>query len=220
MIGKFISSLLDNGKKLLAVTLIFVVVALFDRLLIGPTMSRMAAIDQDIAKEENLIKQDLHFLGYKNKILKEAQVFESYVVKNLPGEEEIIAGFLKKLEMLANKAGVTLIKVTPSTGTQEKEYLKYRADLECSGKLADVVAFMHLVGTSSDLMKVVKFSFSSKKSDSDEIKAVLTVDKIIVGKRPAVVSQTQTKTQNSAETGLKSVSADNATTVQTTVAGQ
>ena len=220
MISKFISGLSDNGKKLLAAALIIVVVALFDRLLIGPTLSRMAAIDQDISKEEGMIKQDLHFLEYKNKILKEAQAVESYVTKDLPGEEEIIAGFLKKLEMLANKSGVTLIKVTPSAGTQEKEYLKYQADLECSGKFADVAAFMHLVGTSDDLMKVVKFNLTSKKADSDEIKAVMTVDKVIVGKRPAAVPQPQAKPQNNAETGIKSVSVDNATAVQTTVAGQ
>ena len=220
MIGKFISGLSDNGKKLLAAAVIVIVIALFDRLLIGPTMSRMAAIDQDIAKEEILIKQDLHFLGYKNKILEEDRAFESYIIKDLPGEEEIIAGFLKKLEMLANKAGVTLIKVTPSVGTQEKEYLRYQADLECSGKFADVAAFMHLVGANDDLMKVVKFNFSSKKADSDEIKAAMTVDKIIVGKRPVTVPQSQAKAPNNAETGLKSVSADNATAVQTAVAGQ
>ena len=49
MIGKFIARLSDNNKKLLAVAFILVLAAEFDRLLIGPTMSRMAAIDHDIA---------------------------------------------------------------------------------------------------------------------------------------------------------------------------
>ena len=206
MVAKFYSDLSDNGKKLLLAALIIVVIALFDRLLINPTMSRLSSIDQDIVKEENTIKQDLHFLGYKDKILKESKAFESYLTDDLPGEEEIIAGFLKKVEMLATKANVTLIKVTPSSGSQEKEYLKYQADLECSGKLADVVTFMHLIDTSNELMKTVKFNFASKKADSDEIKAVMTVAKIVVGKR-AMPLTPGTKAPAS-QTGEASKSAD------------
>ena len=196
MIVKFISGLSGNGKKLFLVSLILIVMALFDRLLIGPTMSRMAAIDQDIIKEENNIKQDLHFLGYKDKIFKESEAVEPYVTKDIPGDEEVIAGFLKKLEMLASKANVTLIKVTPSPGVQDKDYIKYQADIECAGKLADVITFMHLVNTSSDLMKVTKFNFSSKKADSDELKAVMSVAKVIIGRRAVSVQFEADATSN------------------------
>ena len=170
--------------QFLLAALIIVVAALFDRLLIGPTMSRMDAIDQDIVKEEASIKQDIHLLGYKDKILKESDAYDAYVTKDIPTEEEIISAFLKKLEVLASKANVTIAKVTPSPGVQDKNYMKYQADLECSGKLADVITFMHLLNSSNELTKVVKFNFSSKKADSDEIKAVMTVIKAIVGKNP------------------------------------
>lgn len=190
MIGKFFSGLSDNGKKLVVAAAVLFAAALFDRLLIGPTMSRMAAIDQDIAKEEDMIRQDLHFLGYKDKILKESKALQPYLGKDSLTEDEIISAFLKKIEVLAGKANVTLAKVTPSPGTQEKDYWKYQADLECSGKLADVITFMHLVDTSNELMKAVKFSFASKKADSDEIKAVMTIHKIVIGKRAAPKAQT------------------------------
>lgn len=182
MLGKFLSSLSSNGKKLLVLALIFVFAALIDRLLIGPTMSKLSSIDQDIVKEENNIKQDLHFLAYKDKIVKESASYEGYLTKKLPAEEEIIAAFLKRIEGLATKANVTLIKVTPSGGSKEKEYLKYQADLECSGKLIDVITFMHLVDSADELMKVLKFNFSSKKSDSDDLKALMTIEKIVVGR--------------------------------------
>ena len=61
--------------------------------------------------------------------------------------------------------------------------MKYTAELECSGILSDVVTFIHLVDTSKELMKVVKFSFSSKKADSDEIKALMTIHKVVIPKR-------------------------------------
>jgi hypothetical protein len=210
VIGGFISNLSDNGKKLLAIAFVIVVIALFDRLLIGPTMSRMEAIDQDIAKEESTIKQDLHFLGYKNKILKESQALSPYITDKLPAEEEIIAAFLKKIEMLANKSNVTLIKVTPSTGSQQQDYLKYEADLECSGKFVDIVSFMHLIDTSNELMKVVKFNFSSKKADSDDLKAVMTIDKIVVGKHTTgqpVAAKTPATTGESKSTAPEATAA-------------
>ena len=183
MIQKFFSGLSDNGKKLMTVALIVAAAALFDRLLIGPTMSRIASIDQEIAREESVLKQDMRFLKHKDKIFKESKAVEPYITTKIPTEEEIIAGFLKKVEMLANKANVTLIKVTPSAGQIQDDHMRYSADLECAGLLADTLTFMHLVNSSQDLMKVVKFNLGSKKADSDDIKATMTVSMIIV---PAV----------------------------------
>ncbi len=180
MIAKFIAGLNDLQKKLLFLALAIVVIALFDRLLIGPTMSRLSSIDSEIVHEESDIKQDLRFLSYKERIVKEHESVSPYFMKNIPTEEELIAGFLKRLEGLAAQAKVNIAKVTPSAGNTDKEYLRYDADLECSGKLADVVSFMHLINTSDELLKVVKYTLSGKKSDSDDIKATMTVQKIIV----------------------------------------
>ena len=171
----------------MTVALIVAAAALFDRLLISPTMSRISAIDQEIVKEEMVLKQDIRFLSHKDKILKESKAFEPYITAKMPAEEEIIAGFLKKVEMLANKANVTLIKVTPSTGQAQDNYLRYSADLECAGVLPDMVTFMHLVNSSPDLMKVVKFNLGAKKVDSDDIKAAMTVSMIVVGNGPMPV---------------------------------
>lgn len=179
-ISKFISGLNDLQKKLLFAALAIVVIALFDRLLIGPTMSRLSTIDTEIVHEENDIKQDLRFLNYKDRIVKEHDAVSSYFMKSIPTEEELIAAFLKRLEGIAAKANVNVAKVTPSTGSTDNEYLRYQADLECSGKLSDVVSFMHMINTSDELLKVVKYTLSGKKSDSDDIKATMTVEKIIV----------------------------------------
>ena len=181
-ITKFIAGLSDLGKKLLIGASILIIIALFDRLLIGPTMSRLSAIDDEIASEEDAIKGDIRFLAHENKILKESKEVDPYLVRTFPPEREIGDALLKKIEMLAGKANVILAKEAPPTGQQEKDYLKYSTDFECSGKLTDVVTFMHLINSSNELMKVVKFNLSSKKSDSDEIKATITVSKIIVSK--------------------------------------
>ena len=179
-ITRFIAGLNDNQKKLLVIALVIVVAALFDRLLIAPTMARLTSINEDIAKEEATIKQDMRFLGYKDRIYQEAQQIDPYLTKTVSTDEEMIAAFLKKIESLANQSKVTLIKVNPAPGEETQQFWKYQADLECSGQLADVVSFMHLVDTATDLMKVVKFNFVAKKSDTDEIKATMTIEKIVV----------------------------------------
>jgi hypothetical protein len=78
--------------------------------------------------------------------------------------------------------------------------------LECSGKLADVVTFMHLINTSEELTKVVKFNLGSKKADSDEIKATMTVARVIISKHTPVKptsSTTAANTQANASTPSK-----------------
>jgi hypothetical protein len=183
-ITKFISSLNENQKKLLVIAVVIVVAALFDRLLIAPTMSRLSSIEGDITKEEVSIKQDIRFLGYKDRIVQETQEIDPYLTKNMSTDEEMIAAFLKKIESLASQTKVTLIKVNPAAGEQDAEYWKYQADLECSGELGDVISFMHLINANTELMKVLKFNFSSKKTDTDEIKATMTIEKIVVTDKP------------------------------------
>lgn len=183
-INKFIAGLNDNQKKLLVIAVVIVIAALFDRLLIAPTMSRLSSIEEDITKEEASIKQDLRFLGYKDRILKEARDIDPYLTRNKLTDDEMIAAFLNKIQNLASLSKVNLIKINPGTGEQDEQYWKYQADLECSGQLADVVSFMHAVNSDSDLMKVDKFDFSGKKSDTDEIKAAMTIEKIVVTDKP------------------------------------
>ncbi len=183
-INKFIAGLNENQKKLLLITVVLVIAALFDRLLIAPTMSRLSSIEEDIAKEEATIKQDMRFLGYKDRIAQESNEIKPYLTKNMSTDEEMIAAFLRKLESLAGQTKVTLIKISPAPGEQDADYWKYQADLECSGNLGDVISFMHAVNSDTDLMKVDKFNFSGKKSDTDEIKATMTVEKVVVTDKP------------------------------------
>jgi hypothetical protein len=182
-ITKFIAGLSDLGKILFAVALIAVMTALFVCLLIYPTMSKLSAIDEETAKEEETIKQDLHFLKYKDKIVKEAKAVDPYMANTIPSENEVNTALLKKIEILASKANVTLAKETTSSAVTEPNDMKYSADVDASGKLTDIITFMHLINTSDELTKVVKFNIGTKKADSDEIKATMTIAKVIISKK-------------------------------------
>ena len=150
-----------------------------------------------------LMGKEHYFLSYKNKILKESQAVEPYLTDNPPPESEINTALLKKIEILAAKSSVTLAKETTGSSSEEKNGLRYSADVECSGKLTDVVAFMHLINTSNELMKIQKFNLGSKKSDADEIKATMTIAKVIISKKDLP------KPENPASSGNTPVDASN-----------
>jgi hypothetical protein len=198
VITKFISGLSDLGKILFAVAFISVIVALFVCLLIYPTMSRIASIEEETAKEEASIKQDMVFLKHKNRILKEAKAVDPYFTNTIPSETEVNTTLLKRIEILASKTNITLTKETTSPSVQEPNQIKYSADIEASGKLTDLVSFMHLINTSDDLMKVVKFNLGSKKADSDEIKASMTIIKVIISKKGLVNAASPDKSADAA----------------------
>ncbi|MFH0753698.1 MAG: hypothetical protein V2A70_03955, partial [Candidatus Omnitrophota bacterium] len=154
MINKFISGLSVNEKKILMITSLFVLLALFDRLLVGPSLSRMKELDDSIAKEEDVIRQNMRFLGYRDRIVKDAAAFKDFYTKDVRSEEEITADFLKKLELMGTQSKVELSKISPAGQEESKDYVKYLATMDCSGKLEDVTAFVYAINNSSELIKV------------------------------------------------------------------
>ncbi len=186
MINKFISGLSPNEKKIFAVAGLFIVLALFDRLLVGPSLTRTKELDESIAKEEDVIKQNLRFLDYKDRIVKEAATFKDYYTQDVRTEEEVIAGFLKKLELMGTQSSVELSKISPSGQDYQKDHVKYFVSMDCSGKLQDITAFVYAINNSKELIKVEKMSLSGNARNAEAVQASLTVSKMIVGADPAV----------------------------------
>lgn len=182
MIGKLLAKLNDQQKKILTIVVVVLIALLFERLLLTPTLNRLAVIDEDIQKQKDRIAQDLAFLTQEEHINKESAVLKKFVAYDqLPVEEEIIASFLKKLETLSLKAQVTVAKVVPAAGEKLEGKLRYTADIDVSGSLTDIIRFMHIINTSDDLMKVVKYSLSSRRGETnDVVKSLMTIEYIVI----------------------------------------
>ena len=180
MLQQFITKLSSTEKKMFYGATLFCALAILDRVFLGPISAQIRNLDSDIKREQGEIKKDLRFLAYKNRILEEQDAFASYFETKSSTEEEMIAEFLKKIEILATEANITLNRVTPTEGKQKKGYREYQASLDCVGELANVVKFIHLLDSSKDLLKTEKLSISAKKSETDEVTVNLMVAKIIV----------------------------------------
>jgi hypothetical protein len=55
-----------------------------------------------------------------------------------------------------------------------------------------------MINASDELTKVIKFNLGSKKSDSDDIKATMTIKKLVVSRNP--ISKSSNAGPNSSET--------------------
>lgn len=184
---------------MLGIASLFVLLALFCRLLIGPSLSRMKELDENIAKEQDVIRQNMRFLGYRERIVKDASAFKDFYTQDVRTEDEIIADFLKKLELMGTKSKVDLSKISPAAQEYQKNYVKYLVTMECSGKLEDVTSFLYTINNSKELIRVEKMTLAGNTRAAGTVQASLTVSKMIVGADPSADPKTLVRVREEAK---------------------
>lgn len=195
--NQFFSNMTPLQRKIFYVAVFFVTLALFDRLLISPTVAKRAEIDEQIKREKDKIRGDIKILSYKGKIAKEKEALKPYFSDVIPKDEDVMAGFLGTLDSFMTESGLTIQKNNRSSDqVQEsedpdkaKDILVYKADLECSGNLDDITKLIYRIDTSKEFFKILKINLAMKKTgDVEEIRAVMTVAKYIVPSERALLA--------------------------------
>lgn len=177
----FISKLSPKEKKILYFAIAFVVLAAVDRLYLGPIIEKINFTNEQIKQQEFNIRNDMRFLAHKGKIEKDYKEYGKYFVEKLPDNDVINAEFLSTVEQLATKSNVTLIKSNPADTQKDKEYVKYYANLDCSGELKNIIEFMYMLNSTEDLLKVVDFTMAPKRGSEGEVNASMTIVKLMMG---------------------------------------
>ncbi|MEI8011015.1 MAG: GspMb/PilO family protein [Candidatus Omnitrophota bacterium] len=203
MISKFISGLSVNERKILVFASLLGLLAVFDRLLLGPSLGRIRELDDSIVKEEDTVRRNLRFLGYKDRIVGEASAFRSFYTLEARSEDEIIADFLKKMEIMGSQAQITLSKIATAGQEAQKDYIKYFVTMDCSGKLESLTSFIYAINNAQELIKVEKMSFSGNARNAEAIQATLTVSKMIVGADPSVEAKSLVRAKEQAKAEVK-----------------
>lgn len=208
MLNDFYSKLNDQEKKIFYVALVIVLVMVLDRMFLGPSLSKMKTYDEEIRQQRVNIQRDLRFVTYKNQILEEDAAFSSYYKNTYRTEEQIIASFLKKVEMIATEANINLIKITPAESKERKGFTEYYANLECEGLLENIASFMHMIDTSDDLLKIIKTSFSLKRASGDEVVVNMQIAKMLMGSRSSSQVTVSERSTSSVGSGAASSVSD------------
>lgn len=186
MINKFISGLSAGEKKILTIAGVIVIFALFDRLLLGPALGRIKEIDESIVKEESVIRQNLHFLNYRERIEKEAGQFKDFYAKRPHTEEEIIADFLKRVEYMASQTSIQLSKISPAGQELQSDYAKYFVSVDTVGTLEALTRFIYSINNTKELFKVEKMSLNANAKNAENVQATLTISRMIISNDPKV----------------------------------
>jgi len=181
LIQKFISKLSKKEQRIFNWAIIVVLLASFDQLFIGPAIHKLQALESQIETQKNSIVRDLKFMSYKDKILTESNLYKSYFTKKAADGDVVNANFLRTVEKLATKANVNLVKSNPTETKQFRRYTEYYANLDCVGKLNDLITFMHSINSTGELLKIVRLNMTPKRgSEEEEVNASMTIVKLVM----------------------------------------
>lgn len=180
MLQGFLTKLSTKEKKVFYITIVIVTFSLMDRAFFTPSLNKVEQLKSAIQLQKDSVAQDMRFLSRKEKVLKEAQLYTNYITQTIPEEDVINTEFFRKIEQLALEANVKLIKSNPAEKKDEADYYQYYADLDCNGELKNMISFMHLINTSDDLFKIVKFNMSAKRGVDNHVATSMTVAKLII----------------------------------------
>jgi hypothetical protein len=177
---QFLGKLSDTEKKFFYITILAVLLAMFDRLFLGPVLNRLQTIDDSVEREKSGIAGDLRYLTYKNFILEQGKQNEKYLTQKVEDEDVVNANFLRTVERLANESKVNLVKSSPTESKKEKGYTDYFASVDCIGSFENVITFLYKINTSEDMLKVVKFALTPKRGAGDNVSISMSVVKRVV----------------------------------------
>ena len=157
----------------------FISLALLDRVMLGPVLSKMKSLDQQVSDKETAIKNKLRIVSQKDKIMKEIQKYETYSMEGKSQEEEVTA-LLKEIEIFASKSSVYLIDVKPR-GVKDGEYYKeYMIDLNCEAQMEQIIAFMYLIESSPKIFNINDYVITPKSKESSILSCRMIISKIVV----------------------------------------
>lgn len=176
----FLSRLSDKEKLIFYIALPVVLLAAYDRLLVGPALTSLDRLDEKISREEALVKSNLKYLSYKDQIERELRAFDKFLLSGPVDNKEINRNFLGVVETISGQTKVSITRSNVIDTREQEGYTQYFANVDCSGSLEDVVAFMHAINSTDDLLKVTRFRMTPRRGEDGQVSVSLTVAKLVV----------------------------------------
>lgn len=179
-INKIYNDLSDIGKIIFNCAVLLVLMAIVDRTFFGPLLDDQKKVEEDIKQQEIIIKRDLKFLTYQDRIIKEKEIYDKYLLEENRAEGEIKSEFLQSIQKVASKTNVDLLKSNPENIVKEDDYTMYYARVDCSGELKDIISFIHMINSTDNLLKVVQFSLTPKRGTSNQVNLSVNISRMVM----------------------------------------
>jgi hypothetical protein len=180
-IEEIFSKLNAKSRILFIVAVVFVALALMDRLMIGPFTSQMKYMEAESKAQKESIKRSKRVISFREGILEEYSKYSTYLDTGEMTQEQIIAALLKKIETLAGQQSVTVTNIRPGAVDEKPNFRVYKTSVDCEGKLGNILSFINLLEQSDYLFQVERYSMSPKSKGSEITKCNLDIARILIG---------------------------------------
>jgi len=179
---KAFNRLSKKEKGIFYFAVLFVFLALLDRLIIGPASNKIAALNKGIQENELFIKRDSRIVAQKEMIVNEKNKFSSFL-SSAQSQDEQFTIILKEIEELSNKSSVSIGDMKPAGVKKVDIAEKYFVNVNCEAKIEALVNFMYDVENSKYLLTIEKYQIAPKPGDTQVASITMVISKLVVHKQ-------------------------------------
>lgn len=179
VIRDFLQRLSKRDRIIFYAAVLFVSLAVSDRLIINPIVSRMQILNGSIKDREGNLKRSLSIIVQKDRILEESAKYGLAAAKGTSDEDEMTQ-LLKEIETLAGNNSVDLFDMKPAGQKAMDAAKKYMVNLNCEAQMEKLAAFIFDIENSDKFLTVERYQISPKSKGSNVASCSMTVSKMAV----------------------------------------
>jgi Tfp pilus assembly protein PilO len=177
---QFLSRLSKREKTVFYAACFFVILTLFDRLIVYPIYSKISSLNNEIKEKESAIVRDMRIFAQKDKILNEAKRYESFTA-GPEAEEEAVTLILKEIENIASKSSLYIIEMKPAGIKEDKNKIKkFIVNLVCEGPMEQIMGFMYSIENFSMLLTIERYQISPKGKESSIVQCSMIISRAVI----------------------------------------
>jgi hypothetical protein len=172
-----------NELVILGISAVLIFGFLVYKLVFSVIFIKLQDLQIKIKAEESRLARGIEIEGRKDQINSDYQRYLPYLKSGDFGEEAMTR-FLKEIEKIIYDSGGSVIAISPqsqrSDSEQEKDYVRYYADLQIEVTLSQLFSFLDKIDQSKMLIRVDSFSLSPKNEQANIFKIDSTVSVVLL----------------------------------------
>ena len=173
------SNMAKKEKLGLTIAAVIVFLAFFDRLIASPVLLKFKKINSETRMYEQQLAETLLNLNQKDDIAKDYQKYMQYI-KSSYSEGETVTKLLEEVENMARSSGISIVDIKPQAPKQAEGYKYFLIEVEAEGKMETLVAFLHQLAGSKELLRASKVYITLKDKETSTVKASILITKVAV----------------------------------------
>ncbi len=168
-----------NEKRLFYITVVFLSLALLDRLVIHSIVERILSLDRSIRESIDSIEKQRRILSSKESIEKEKKIYAPYLEKKRFRDEDVL-GILKEVGKLAERYSVSVQDIKPIGVEESGVFKKYRVSLICESQMDQLAQFLYAIENSPSFLRVEKMEISPKSQGLSVAYCKIIIAKLVI----------------------------------------